>query len=495
MANFYRVMWFFLGFLLSAVPMLAFAQEKETYPQAFGCGGPNGLWCFGSPPIVNVTYASASDACSVNGTIDRTVGEEISFKKYKCITSNGTWNGTVQQIGYCPTGGAKVVQDGEYLCLNGNACLEGETRNPETSQCEAPPPPDCGSKGSWSEAAQTCVCQNGYKKNAAGKCEDSECPDFVGTTGWYGTTNASSACSMGCALSRSAFSGSACRESSHDPITGQPSSWQCQMGYTGQNCGPYGSGDGNEPRPPELDENTPGPGEKESCPEGMYSGTVNGKKVCIAAPPPTDKKDNKEKTTTNPDGSTTTEKTETHITVNNNTVTTTTTTTTTNKNSSGEVTGTDIKQESSTQSKSGYCEVNKNSLLCQGEGGGGFGGNCDEKPSCEGDPLACAIAKHTFETKCALIASDEVMDAFEAMKGFSGTGEGEGLDRKEINVEDEFDVTEIGGGSGLEDFEVWVLGFKITIPFSWLNRFIEMFGYAMMMIAWIRAYQIIAGAM
>lgn len=261
------------------------------------------------------------------------------------------------------------------------------------------------------------------------------------------------------------------------------------MGYTGRNCGTGpDTPPGDEEKEPGADPNGTGPGEKESCPEGMYSGTVNGKKVCIAAPPPTDKKDNKEKTTTNPDGSTTTEKTETHITVNNNTVTTTTTTTITNKNSSGQVTGTETKQESSTQSKSGYCEANKNAAVCQGEGGGAFSGQCDAAPTCEGDPLQCAIAKHTFEVQCALTASDEVMQQYQDMVG-DGGGDGDG-DGDDEDLPD-LDVNLQGGGEGLSDLDVFVKGQRITIPFSRINVYLDVFYWAMISIAYLIGFRII----
>lgn len=111
-----------------------------------------------------------------------------------------------------------------------------------------------------------------------------------------------------------------------------------------------------------------------------------------------------------------------------------------------------------------------------------------------GDALQCAIARHTHETQCALQASDEVMEAWAAIRDFAGTGEGEGLDRKEIEVPSSLDVTEVGPGAGLADQSFSIMGRSIVIPFSEMNRFIAIFGYAIMVIAWIGAWRIIVGA-
>ena len=83
---------------------------------------------------------------------------------------------------------------------------------------------------------------------------------------------------------------------------------------------------------------------------------------------------------------------------------------------------------------------------------------------------------------------------WEGIREFEGTGEGEGLDRKEIEVPTELEVTEIGGGAGLVDQTFSIMGKSIVIPFSQMNRFIAIFGYAIMVIAWIGAWRIIVGA-
>lgn len=119
---------------------------------------------------------------------------------------------------------------------------------------------------------------------------------------------------------------------------------------------------------------------------------------------------------------------------------------------------------------------------------------CDGEVLCQGDAIQCAIARVAHEQKCALRVSDDVLQEFESIKSFTGTGEGEGLDRKQIDVPSSLVVSEIGPGGGLQDETFSIMGQSIVIPFSQLNRFIEMFGYAIMAIAWIGAWRIIAGA-
>lgn len=86
------------------------------------------------------------------------------------------------------------------------------------------------------------------------------------------------------------------------------------------------------------------------------------------------------------------------------------------------------------------------------------------------------------------------MEAWAAIRDFAGTGEGEGLDRKQIDVPTSLDVIEVGPGGGLSDETFSIMGRSIVIPFSEMNRFIAIFGYAIMVIAWIGAWRIIVGA-
>lgn len=125
-----------------------------------------------------------------------------------------------------------------------------------------------------------------------------------------------------------------------------------------------------------------------------------------------------------------------------------------------------------------------------------FGGSCAQVESfdCKGDAVACATALAVARTECALKTSAGVVSQYEAMAAFDGTGDGEGLDKKIIDVEGMLNPSVQGGGSGLQDLTVDVLGQPITIPFSKLNLYLQMIGYAVMAIAWLSAFKIIAGA-
>lgn len=154
-------------------------------------------------------------------------------------------------------------------------------------------------------------------------------------------------------------------------------------------------------------------------------GQVNGVDVCIAKDKASlvQSADKKVTQTNTPEGL----KTET---VTQNTVCTgagscTTTTTTTTSVGTGPATSTSTEK---TESKGSFCAATPASAQCKGSGtgsesGGSFGGTCGTVPACTGDVIQCAVAKSTFETKCALepLATDKdnntVKAGYAAMTG------------------------------------------------------------------------------
>lgn len=305
-------------------------------------------------------------------------------------------------------------------------------------------------------------------------------------------------CLMGCKRTRGAVPGGSNCVMQIDVSDGA-GGLVCDYAWTGEQCdwtGEKGSGDDPAPEDPVAEEE----GQPEQCGAGYVSGTVNGQHTCLLGGPPVDTTDKKTETKTNSDGTTETKESTTETKVNpDGTVTTTTTTTTIVKDAAGNVVGTDVESVGSTQGKDGYCEQNPDDSVCGGGGAGLLTGGCVpgggvQELACEGDAIQCAIREQTMRTYCQLTASEEVVAEYEAIKEFDGTGEGEGLDRKEIEVPSSLSVTEIGGGAGLQDQSFTIMGETIVIPFSELNRFIEMLGYAIMVIAWLGAWRIIAGA-
>ena len=362
---------------------------------------------------------------------------------------------------------------------------------------------------------QCVTCPDGWTWNGS-SCEPPECP--LGEV-WDGVQGAcrmdcklaasqppsrshvsqgGAVCLLGCKRTRGAVPGGSNCVMQIDVADGS-GGLVCDYAWTGEQCdwtGEKGSGDDPVPTDPvEEDE-----GQPEKCGAGYVSGTVNGQQTCLLGGPPVDTTDKKTETKTNPDGTSETKQSTTETKVNpDGTVTTRTTTTIIVKDASGNVMGTDVESVVTTQGKDGYCEQNPDASVCGGGGAGRLAGACVpgggvQELACEGDAIQCAIREQTMRTYCQLTASDEVVEEYEAIKAFDGTGEGEGLDRKEIEVPSALAVTEIGGGAGLHDQSFSVMGQTIEIPFSELNRFIEMFGYAIMMIAWLGAWRIIAEA-
>lgn len=352
-------------------------------------------------------------------------------------------------------------------------------------------------------------------------CQD-ECPEAGGYPSRSHVTSGNAVCLHGCKRTRAAHPGGSSCVRSLEMYAGGGSELICDYAYTGEMCGWFGELTGENPEPGDGDppgEENPEPPE-EPCPAGMQSGTFNGKQVCLKAGETTSQQQN---TTTNTTTNSTTNNTTTNVhtatntttnynsTTNTTTVTTTTTTTTTTTNNETNETTTNVSTNvtesvlpgnqatipgnggapNGMEGASGECDP---AVQDCGTEGSSFSSKCGEPPLCLGDALQCAIARHTHETQCAVRASDEVMEAWEGIRDFEGTGEGEGLDRKEIEVPSELVVTEIGGGAGLVDQTFSIMGKSIVIPFSQMNRFIVIFGYAMMVIAWIGAWRIIVGA-
>lgn len=482
MADFQRLMrsllYFLVGVLLSVVATFASAEtycavtviEYADPPERYYTSGGETLLC----PFQREDNPSSN-------TVNECTGAVYPNYRYKVMGGGSACGSSTSTYGFphtCPGGG---VLDSKEKCVGAPDCQAGETRNPATGLCEPDitPQEQCeDSGGHWGtnhSAGGRFVVQNNCYPNPP-RCAESG-----------GMILLDESLDSRCAPPREG----PCPEDIGDiPYVGNLGGGQCLLGG--------GAEPEPEPEPdpkPEPDQTPPG------CASNQQSGTVQGVPVCInkPPPPPTDSSDTKTETKPTPDGGTKETTTTTNTTVNNttNTTTTTTTVTTVIKDAAGNVTGTTTDTSSVVQDSAGYCKENPGAEVC-GEGGGEWAGGCDDPGrvmhECKGDPIQCAIAEQTLRTRCALAASDEVVEAFKSMVEFDGTGEGEGLDRKEISVPETLDVAEIGGGVGLVDKSYTIMGRTITVPFSAINTYLDIFGAAMMMIAWIVAFNTIRGA-
>ncbi|MCK2088653.1 hypothetical protein MXC99_10770 [Thauera aromatica] len=498
-------LWFAVWVLISAVPMLAFAEGVTLVGPITSQGNFNstcdaqlksihepfiGYWAPTMTELLALLSGSVSAFTCGGATYPVTKVMQSTTKiRFSYATSNNAFSSYVD-----------VVYSFNEVCDLEN----GYTRNVITGQCEEPPPPpECGPNSYFNN--NLCYCNRGYETPTGGasyvpgdggSCV-SYCDQTIGNISIFTTTNTTSGvCMMGCWYNReSVVGGSNCSLSLDiSADANSPATYRCSMAGTGQHCDNYGQGDGSEPPAPEPEPPPPEPEpEPEPCKAGFQTVSVNGISSCVKSPPPIDNVDQAQQTTTNPDGTTTTTNKTTTTKVNDDgTVTKTTNTETTTKDQAGNTISSGTSSQSVEQGLEGFCEDNPTSSIC-GEQPGLFDGDCQGEIKCEGDALQCAIAASTFKTQCALSVTDDVKDAFQQMIDYDGTGEGEGLDRREIEVS-QLDVSISGGGAGLADQSFSIMGKTIVLPFSQLNSILAFFGYAVMMIAWLQAYKIIREA-
>lgn len=506
-------LWFAVGVLIAAVPMVSFAwdvntnnyvstsREKVAYSYSGECENAIssaltsavGVFATGHANFVNaLTAAVPSSVVCNSGAILYSVAVGTEYPSSSALVTYKSSN-------------AAYSSQWKINFSVFESCLEGFVFNPQTMECETPPSPECAANSTINGTGDRCFCDRGYQTPEGGasylvaevgSCV-SYCDQTIGKISIFTTTNTTSGvCMMGCWYNReSVVGGSSCSLSLDiSADANSPGTYRCSMAGTGQHCDNYGQGEGSEPPAPEPEPPPPEPEpEPEPCKSGFQTVSVNGISSCVKSPPPIDNVDQAQQTTTNPDGTTTTTNKTTTTKVNDDgTVTKTTETQTTTKDQAGNTISSGTSSQSVEQGLEGFCEDNPTSSIC-GEQPGLFDGDCQGEIKCEGDALQCAIAASTFKTQCALSVTDDVKDAFQDMINYDGTGPGEGLDRLEINV-DELQVSMSGGGAGLADQSFSIMGKTIVLPFSQLNSILAFIGYAVMVIAWLQAYKIIREA-
>jgi hypothetical protein len=238
--------------------------------------------------------------------------------------------------------------------------------------------------------------------------------------------------------------------------------------------------------------------EKKCVDQGQGFGYVNGVVMCVT---PDSKKGTADKKTEtqNQDGTKTT--VETNVTMactgDGSCVTTTTTTTTvTNPDGTQQSQNTDVKTEtkSSNGSDNGgsdgsaFCVQNPTSPICKN---GTFSGSCSSPPTCSGDAVQCATAKAVFETKCALVPNQQVLDSgAEALDGGNDATK-DATKRTEVQVVLGDSGSSSGSCPGDRSFSVG--GQTVVIPFSELCGGMDVMRIAIIAIASFTAAMIIIG--
>ena len=394
----------------------------------------------------------------------------------------------------CPYGG--TLSNGQ--CVSLPACPEGQVRQ-EDGQCVPPPAPCSGPNefNAGSPEAPLCQCVAGWSTGPGtnGECTVSKCQDWYDSDVTINVTTSlpfeSNVCHSGCSVTRSTVPGGS---SSYSYAAADGSTkFMTQVRHTGQHCSASADVEAdptNPDVPPDETEPAPSDPQPSSCASGTCPGTFNGQQICLPCSAQDVVKESSN-VVTNPDGSTvTTETTQRDYKNPNGTVTRETITTTTTRDAQGNVVSTSITGSTANAPKAGFCEENPTADIC---GVGRYSASCNEQFICEGDAVQCGIALESHKTACSLNATESVLAEFESIRSFTGTGSGEGLDVRQIDASG-IDASMIGGGAGLSDLSVTVLSQTFVLPFSKLNLYLQMFGYAMLAIAWIMAYRIISGA-
>lgn len=504
MAHLQRLIWFVIGVLISAFPMLAFAATgtKIVGADQYNAHMVGRMWADQSPSYALATSIKDAvrfpETASAGGT---TGGTPCGAVRH---TGNGNpFNGWAFEQSYChPSyqgGTVGFVTKIAYLYYNypvTTDCQEGRPLDPVTGQCFTCPP-DRIWNGTTCESPCQAKAGNSYgTANSWAMLDVDSVPSGSGTF-----------CDGTCSVSGGKVeceSTSAGGTSGDFVSLGSTCTVQGPFTYTGQGCGPAGSAPQlvgvDDVEKPWWDK---GLDAKDCSAQGGFWGNVNGIDACVRPQPgdsfyketSTGNETGKE-TETAADGTTTEKETTTSTECKDGKCTTTTTTTTTNRGADGQQIGSPTTESrTETKQEADFCKLNPQHAQCSGtETGGSFAGSCASGFTCSGDAVQCAIARAQHESTCALAVGDGVLGEFSAIQGFDGTAPGEGLDRKQIDVPTSLDVAEIGGGAGLTDMTITVMGQSIEIPLSELNRFIAMFGYAIMAIAWVGAWRIISGA-
>lgn len=236
-----------------------------------------------------------------------------------------------------------------------------------------------------------------------------------------------------------------------------------------------------------------------SCGTGQKSVYVNNQFMCVndSTGEPVDTTPNQTTTsstttTTNPNGSTTK-------------------TTTYKDNATGETyteeqtTNTDGSTTTTTTGKqpndiSNFCKENPLSSICKGSSVVA-GTGCTTAPTCEGDAIQCHLLRQSWEAKCSAAKTNEALgEGSEQAAALAAVGNwgmtGENADNSQItttvNVSGQISTQKFLSGACIADKVIALpMGKTLTIPFSSLCPYLEIFGNILIALAMLAAARIV----
>lgn len=123
----------------------------------------------------------------------------------------------------------------------------------------------------------------------------------------------------------------------------------------------------------------------------------------------------------------------------------------------------------------------------------GFGGQCSAGFTCEGDAIQCAIAKEQHIRACQLMENKSAeSELYGQEKGKEGkrTGDLPGNENHDLNGRiNSSDL--LGGGAGLQDLSITVMGSTINLPLSRLNSYLSALGNVLLAVSFLMAVRIV----
>lgn len=487
-----RLAYFALGLMLGAVFVLPGFARAETIPATPASSyAPTitKVWS-GFPDGVTGRFAAAR--CSANLAAYQTMqglsptnpsrivavktGWELDATAFAAGVSaacnwmlyngtSGAYGGiTVSQTTTCPSGGA--LSGG--MCVTGDPCPTsgGWTLDPGGATCSRP---DCLPAQSR-DAAGACTCPTGSITVASG---------YIAGKSSTNTAPAS-ACFGGCTVAaREVTFARAPGATQYEMVLSGP------FAATGAQCTGSAIG-GGAPADP-----VPSP-ESKCIDRGQSYGYVNGAVVCVAKQSPgaatVEAKSNADKVVTKDASGNTTGTTETTLEQRCEGGACTTVEVKITRDGAGNITGKTETTKPGDGSELGkFCEQNPNSPICKPSAENSWsGGDClaGIAPTCDGDPVLCAVAKQQFFDSCKfnarnspdglgeIGAASSWWEANKEGKGFNVNGTG-GIRATGTLPTINTDARQFGGRT-LADYSVDVLGHSITIPFS---RLVDVLGY------------------
>jgi hypothetical protein len=240
-----------------------------------------------------------------------------------------------------------------------------------------------------------------------------------------------------------------------------------------------------------------------NCPEGQFSGTVNGVQVC--SPPAV-----RNSIAAGPSGTVTPTPTTTTGTSSSSSpqvssdappgaasykdVTTCNGGTCSTVRTFSDSAGVTLATKTTTDTLPDFCSSNPKSIACVSSS---FSASqCGSAPACSGDAVQCATALYVFQTSCALqapSASPEI-DAYNAAKLNAGGDQSASLQGNSSFSfgAGSFDQTELlGTPSGISDLSVTVMGRSLVLNFSLLNVWLSRLGFLLQAITFLLCARIV----